>query len=70
MPHKLFRFQAKEVAKVNEERVKEYIRSQFGRLIIFDKTRCLEMFTNVEVDGIQMYEQRSVRSSISYKLRK
>lgn len=28
------------------------------------------MFTNVEVDGIQMYEQRSVRSTISYKLRK
>lgn len=37
---------------------------------LFDKSKCLDIFKTVKVDGLDMYEQRSQRVMIKFKLDK
>lgn len=37
---------------------------------LFDKSKCMDIFKTVQVDGLNMYELRSKRVMIKYKLDK
>ena len=49
-PAFFYEFNRKVMAKTNENIVTDYIRDRFGKLMIFDRTRCMEMFADVTVD--------------------
>ena len=51
----------KEMSKINQ------FSNGFG---LFDKSKCLDIYKTVMVDGLNMYEQRSIRVMIKFKLDK
>lgn len=53
--------QLKTMAKINQ------FSNGFG---LFDKSKCLDIYKTVQVDGLNMYELRSKRVMIKYKLDK
>jgi hypothetical protein len=69
-PAYFYQFNKKAMAKTSENIVKDYIRDRFGKLLIFDRTRCMEMFADVKVDGVEMYPPRSIKGSTTFKLRR
>lgn len=69
-PAFFYEFNRKVMAKTSENIVKDYIRDRFGKLLIFDRTRCIEMFADVIVDDEAMYPPRSVKGSTAFKLRR
>jgi hypothetical protein len=69
-PAYFYQFNRKAMAKTSENIVKDYIRDRFGKLLIFDRTRCIEMFADVYVDGVEMYPPRSLKGSTAFKLRR
>ena len=69
-PAYFYQFNKKAMAKTSENIVKDYIRERYGKLLIFDRTRCMEMFADVKVDGVEMYPPRSVKGSTAFKLRR
>ena len=56
-----YKHKKKQMSNYSEDQLKAYVKRRIGKLYIFDKTRCLEMFTGVTIDKMHMYEQRSVR---------
>ena len=69
MSDRLFRFTAREVDKLNEKTLHKVLLQRLAmNLSLFDKTKCIEMFSDVLIDGKQVYEQRSLRSMLAYKL--
>lgn len=65
-----YKFNSRVVHEVNDTHIKNYIRERFGKLLIFDRTRCLEMFSEVKIGKERMYEPKSTKSLISYKLKR
>ena len=39
-----------------------------GGFGLFDKSKCMDIFANVKVDGMQMYDQRSTKAKFHYKV--
>ena len=57
-----YKFEERIIHEANEQHVKEYVRERFGKLLIFDRTRCIEMFSEVKVGKQRMYEPKSTKS--------
>ena len=65
-----YKFNAKLANDINDAHIKDYIREHYGKVKIYDRTKCIDIFATVKVDNRRMYAPSSSKSLTCYKLKK